>query len=105
MKKSSLSVFGLTCGIIATVMSGILFPLALITNSSAGIIFLGFVAMFITFIGMVGIITSTIKLLITGNEIVVDQENRIIAKRGLWFSLVPTIFWIFTFIMIIGSIK
>lgn len=103
MKKSSLSVFSVACGIIATVMSIILFPLAMITNSSAGIVFLGFIAIFITFTGIVGIIASTIKLLITGNEIVEDQENRIIAKRGFWFSLIPTIVWIF--IMIIGSIK
>ena len=103
MKKSTLSVMGLTCGIITTVMSGILFPIALITKSEGGIMLVGFLAVFTILMGIVGIVASTVKLLITGNEIVQDQENRIIAKKGFWFSIAPTIFWIS--IMILGSIK
>lgn len=103
MKKSKLSVLSLTCGIIATVMSGILFPIALITKSPSGIMLVGFIAVFTITTGVIGIVTSTVKLLITGNEIVEDQDNRAIAKKGFWFSTIPTIFWIF--IMILGSIK
>lgn len=103
MNKSKLSVLSLTCGIITTVMSGILFPIALITKSEGGITFVGFLAVFTILAGVIGIVTSTVKLLITGNEIVKDQDDRIIAKKGFWFSVIPTIFWIF--IMILGSIN
>jgi hypothetical protein len=89
MKKSKLSVFSLTCGIITTTMSGILFPIAVITKSPSGVMLVGFLSIFTIFI--------------TGNLIVEDQENRIIAKKGFWFSIIPTVFWIF--IMIIGSAK
>jgi hypothetical protein len=103
MKKSKLSVFSLTCGIITTTMSGILFPIAVITKSPSGVMLVGFLSIFTIFMGVAGIVSSTLKLLITGNLIVEDQENRIIAKKGFWFSIIPTVFWIF--IMIIGSAK
>jgi hypothetical protein len=103
MNKSKLSVFSLTCGIITTVMSGILFPVAVITKSPSAVMFVGFIALFTITMGVAGIVTSTVKLLITGNEIVQDQDDRAIAKKGFWFSVIPTVFWIFT--MIIGSVK
>jgi len=103
MKKSKLSVFSLTCGIITTSMSGILFPIAIITNSPSGIMLVGFLSIFTISMGLAGIVTSTVKLLITKNEIVQDQEDRIIAKKGFWFSIIPTVFWVF--IMVLGSIK
>jgi len=101
MNKSKLAVFSLTCGIITTVMSGILFPIALITKSEGGIMLVGFLAAFTLLMGVMGIVSSIVKLLITGNQIVKDQDDRVIAKKGMWFSLIPTIFWIF--IMILGS--
>jgi hypothetical protein len=101
MNKSKLAVFSLTCGIITTVMSGILFPIALITKSEGGIVLVGFLAAFTLLMGVMGIVASIVKLLITGNQIVKDQDDRVIAKKGMWFSLIPTIFWIF--IMILGS--
>lgn len=103
MNKSKLSVFSLTCGIITTTMSGILFPIAVIAKSPSGIMLVGFLSIFTIFMGVAGIVSSTLKLLITGNEIVKDQDDRAIAKKGFWFSVIPTVFWIF--VMILGSIK
>ena len=103
MNKSKLSVFSLTCGIITTVMSGILFPVAVITKSPSAVMFVGFIALFTIFAGVTGIVTSAVKLIITGNEIVQDQDDRVIAKKGFWFSVVPTVFWLF--VLLLGSIN
>ena len=101
MDKSKLAVFSLTCGIITTTLSAILFPIAVISKAPSAVMVIGFVAIFTLFTGVAGIVSSLLKLLITGNQIVKDQDDRVIAKRGMWFSLVPVIFWLF--VLIIGS--
>lgn len=101
MKKSTLSVFSLMCGITATTLSAFVLPIALIAKSEAGIALLGFIAVSSVVAGLIGSISSIVKLIITKNEIVQDQEDRIIAKKGFWFSAIPTI--VLIFIMMIGS--
>jgi heme O synthase-like polyprenyltransferase len=101
MKKSTLSVFSLVCGITATALSAFVLPIALVAKSESSMMLLGFVTVSSIVAGLVGAIFSIVKLIITKNEIVQDQEDRIIAKKGFWFSAIPAI--VLIFIMMIGS--
>jgi hypothetical protein len=102
MKKSTLSMFSLICGITATTLGVILFPFTLVfAKTPSGVTFVGMIVLFTIFAGITGTICAIVKRLSTPDDTEENKNDRALAHKGFWFSIIPTIAWIF--IMIIGS--
>lgn len=95
--------FSLICGIITTSLGVIMFPFAAIAGKGSGgaVAFVGFIAIFMFITGLAGIVTSSAKLLATDSNNEDEKADRKVATKGLWFSVVPVVVWMF--FMVIGS--
>lgn len=85
----------LVCGIIATVLGAIMFPIALSVHTTGAFAFLGFLGITALIAAFVGIVTSASKLLTTDKTGEENISNRSIAWKGFWFSVSPLSFWLF----------
>jgi hypothetical protein len=104
MKKSKLSMTSLICGITATTLGTILFPLALVMGKThSGLTIVGFLGFVTISSGLVGTITAIVKRMSTLDDTEENKNDRALANKGFWFSVVPTAFWIF--IVMLGSIN
>ena len=87
--------FSLICGVISTIIGVVMFPLAIgfsrTPNAAAFIGFLGFITMFS---GIAGTIASIVKLSSTDENNPDDKNDRALARKGLWFSVIPSGVWI-----------
>jgi len=103
MKKSGLSMTSIVSGITATIFGVLMFPLSLVpTKTPNGFALLGFIGFIVFGAGLLGIITSSVKLMTTNSITEEDINNRSIAWKGFWFSISPVSFWML--LALIGSI-
>jgi hypothetical protein len=104
MKKSTLSIASLILGIITTCLGAVLLPLSMIVTGVGGATVAGFIALTALFLGFIGTVCGVTKIVIGHDNVpptALDEQNKAIAIKGLWFSAVP--FAILSFLMILGS--